>query len=367
MGRTLGSFNHSVGVEVEGLLEAADALRHLGNTNIIVSENLRDGAVHGAEHIRHGMVDGSANIRHASANIRDAAILSSTKLADTARYIADSNGRLASAACGDIVRGLRDSSAQLTTALHLGTDVAQQISAQFGNDHLRACERLSTGMLTIGSQLENSTIVAIGQARCSLGDLAVALHEFGFGLQTMGTEHRVSSEHLKVAILEGSRCLHIASKEIKTGLIGFGERAAIVLSLAAVLVVVYIFPVPNHFVSIVDAALGSVSVAVSNCIRSMASLSCIGMLYCTYWLFCEVNALKAENIRLSHNLEHNAAAPQSTTDTADIQAELVSMRQQLVTFNEQMDEFRELTRREFESRVTRNQVNAFINERFKNA
>jgi hypothetical protein len=69
-------FDANVEVNVAGLLETAQAVRHLGDCSVQATANLRDNTLY----IRNGA-------ESASWNLRQAAIISSAKLADTAKYI----------------------------------------------------------------------------------------------------------------------------------------------------------------------------------------------------------------------------------------------------------------------------------------
>lgn len=204
-------------LNVQGIYEAANALRHLGDSGVGISENMRQ-----------------------------AAITSTKTLADCAEFIALSGDRTISRSTSQVTGSLRDASAKMLQATELACRSANKATRQFGNDNYRICHTLVEGMNQLGEQLERSSLVVSNDARASVKHLSVALSDFGANIACVGDAHRDASLHLQRAITDGCRSLHISvvqgSDNIRMGLQGAGLQATSVLATAAIFVVIYMYP-----------------------------------------------------------------------------------------------------------------------------
>jgi hypothetical protein len=127
------------------------------------------------------------------------------------------------------------------TASRITAATAENISTDCRKDAMKACDELSEKLTLIGDQLAKTANGAIIKGARSVDGLSLALKSFGSSLQDVGENHKEASKLLGKAIVDGTANLHEASKEIRTGMIGFGQQAATVVSVAAVFVVIYFF------------------------------------------------------------------------------------------------------------------------------
>lgn len=353
--------DHSV--DVKGLFEAAESVRNLGDRHVEVSKNLENGIIRGTENIKEGTVQSSRNIKEgaidSSHNIKDALIISSKTLSDTARYVSDTTNKNVEIARADIAKSLLDASAKISEATKLGSESAKKIAYKFGDDYVKSCQTLSKVLLSLSNQVENTAIVTSANAEMSLERLSSALLAFGNDLNSVSENHRQVSKNLQDAIVDGSKNLVAASKEIKEGFVYFGSILGYTVCATAFAIVLYLNP-PHYFYALVEDFNSVITVWVPT----------IGVCCLSYFAYCAYSNCQEMNIRhrsLLQELKLEVKQEAKEEIRQELKQEVASLirKETDLLFTQQVtsvSDLREVIMKELEMRITLTKANQLVAE-----
>jgi hypothetical protein len=296
----------------------------------------------------------SAGVIEGSRDLRTAAQVSSTKLAEAARYISDSNGKQVRV----ISTGLRAASEQVKDAVK----ILSKATTHFGGDNVRACEKLSVGLVDIASKLENTAIFTVGRTSQSLDALSNALDQFGSSVNAMSERHEDISKNLRMAIESGSECILSASKELRAGMVGLGEKAAFYISLTAVFIVLYLSPPLRHIFYLVNEIQLPFRQCFLNYFTAMGHVATLCLAYYVYIIRVELVTIRQNRLQTCvGDVDNHAERLDDLNQKLQLQqAELAELKTYLELLDQRLQDLRKNIEDELEKQKD---VNKFIEQR----